>query len=729
MNTPASSAISSSSSDTGNGSSPPSTPIREYQFHRTVRNTYGRAKPSTASYTSSSSSPFSLDPPSSPDPWASYSISLSNNNSPLQQRRGRSRLSGSFSDLASTTSDPWDTPTRGTRTLTEKLARAKLDFQDSDSDNDNNDGKSEINRSVKEEKEEDEEEEEEEEEDCENVFLVRNSKSKPEKLQQERDHRDAIGKDVKSPKKQTPKRKREALETIIRQSPRLRKTLTLEQESDSDHDQNTRGNLGSLGRLSPRSLSPGSPPRSPCQRSSKRSRTANIPVVLLPEAKTTTAKPKMNSATSTVISDGAITGTEKKLPQQVTLASFFTTKAGSKGTGILKGRASSTKEGSAGITNTAEVSAASVIPKANNSLARNPPSSSQEPPKKLEQLFLSFSKDRTKSSSTPLSSSTSSPSKTSNGATLLSNRKPAARLQREDEKSKRYHCPQCGMPYVRGQSEDEQIHDRYHRAVLGGVDYPGYKNEIVVATYSDLKVEQHHVNKNATSIGGSVNGNGTPTAASELSNSRIVMVSMSDPGKSASSLASGGSGFEKRKVKEVLQVVNKELGSVDFEPEQLDSCKVFLYVSGKKKVIGCVIAERIKQGFEIISHANTKSALPPSASSEPLSEFSATDDSLPPISTTETISAPSSQRDHGGGSAIFCSTVPCPAICGINRIWVSAHCRRQGIASRLLDAVRDRFIYACKLQKTDLAFSQPTGDGKALARQYLGTDKFLVYVE
>ncbi|KAF9996426.1 N-acetyltransferase esco2 [Entomortierella chlamydospora] len=670
-----------------------------------------------------------MDPPSSPDPWANYSISLSNNNSPLQQRGGRSRLSGSFPDLVSTTSDPWDTPTRGTRTLMEKLARAKLNFEDSDSDNDNIDGKGKINVSMKEKKKE-EEEEEEEEEDLENVFLVRNSKPKPGKLQQERDNRDIIDKDVKSPKKQTPKRKREVLETVVRQSPRLRKPLNLGQESDSDDDRNTLGNLVSLGRLSPRSLSPGSPPGSPSQRSSKRSRTANTPVSLLPEAKTSTAKAKMNNVS-------IITGAEKKPPQQVTLASFFTSKAGSNGTGILKGRASSTKDISAGTTDTAEISAASVIPKAANTLGRNPLTSSQEPPKKLEQLFLSFSKDRTKSSSTPSSSSASSSPKASNDVTSLSNRNPAARLQREDERLKRYQCPQCGMPYVRGQSEDEQIHDRYHRAVLGGVDYPGYKNEIVVATYSDFKVEQHHVNKNATSIGSSsINGSGALTAASELSNSRIVMVSMSDPGKSASSLASGGSSFEKRKVKEVLQVVNKELGSVDFEPEQLDSCKVFLYVSGKKKVIGCVIAERIKQGFEIISYTNTKSALPPtstSSSSVSSSEFSAASDSLSPSSTTETTSAPSSQRDDhgggGGGSAIFCSTVPCPAICGINRIWVSAHYRRQGIASRLLDAVRDRFIYACKLQKTDLAFSQPTGDGKALARQYLGTDKFLVYVE
>ena len=173
---------------------------------------------------------------------------------------------------------------------------------------------------------------------------------------------------------------------------------------------------------------------------------------------------------------------------------------------------------------------------------------------------------------------------------------------------------------------------------------------------------------------------------------------------------------------------------MDFDPEKLDSCKVYLYISGKKKVIGCVIAERIKQGFEIMSAAESASLSTTSTSS------SASTSTL--VSSTDTGSSSSSNNssakdkeggaqggDGSEGSAIFCSTTPQPAICGINRIWVSAHYRRQKIASRLLDAVRDRFIYACKLQKRDLAFSQPTRDGKALARQYLGTDQFLVYVE
>ncbi|KAG0036492.1 N-acetyltransferase esco2 [Podila clonocystis] len=265
------------------------------------------------------------------------------------------------------------------------------------------------------------------------------------------------------------------------------------------------------------------------------------------------------------------------------------------------------------------------------------------------------------------------------------------------------------MPYVRGQPDDEQIHDRYHRVAVGGIDYPGYKNEVVVARFSDQELEQSVIP--ASSSSSSAQHQSASTGS--LGESRIVVVSMTD----------GGSIFEKKKVREVLELVNQELGSVEFDPETLESCKVFLFISGKKKVVGCVVAERIKQGFEIID-ASSSSNTAAGENSTLVAESSSRSDPADMVAPKD-----GSPRVIHHSSAIFCSTVPQPAICGVNRIWVSTLYRRHKIASRLLDAVRDRFIYACKLEQKDLAFSQPTGDGKALARQYLGTDKFLVYVE
>lgn len=95
------------------------------------------------------------------------------------------------------------------------------------------------------------------------------------------------------------------------------------------------------------------------------------------------------------------------------------------------------------------------------------------------------------------------------------------------------------MPYVRGQVEDEQIHERYHRMVLGGIDYPGYKNETVVARYTNDHPEGS--TKPSTASNRRISG--------DFQGSRIVMISM-DPGlASASSGKEGTSTFEKKKVK------------------------------------------------------------------------------------------------------------------------------------------------------------------------------------
>ena len=109
------------------------------------------------------------------------------------------------------------------------------------------------------------------------------------------------------------------------------------------------------------------------------------------------------------------------------------------------------------------------------------------------------------------------------------------------------------MPYVRGQPEDEQIHDRYHRAALGGIDYPGYKNEVVVARFRDQEVESSvaSAGRNSSSAKGNLVSTSSSSSSSilwgEASSSRIVMVSMSDAGR-ASSVSTSGSNFEKKKV-------------------------------------------------------------------------------------------------------------------------------------------------------------------------------------
>ena len=68
---------------------------------------------------------------------------------------------------------------------------------------------------------------------------------------------------------------------------------------------------------------------------------------------------------------------------------------------------------------------------------------------------------------------------------------------------------------------------------------------------------------------------------------------------------------------------------------------------------------------------------------------------------------------------------PVHAPFAVRVIWVSAKDRRQGIASRLLDAARSHLRAGSVITRQQLAFVQPTEAGCSLARAYTGSASFL----
>ncbi|KAJ3047097.1 N-acetyltransferase esco2 [Rhizophlyctis rosea] len=46
-------------------------------------------------------------------------------------------------------------------------------------------------------------------------------------------------------------------------------------------------------------------------------------------------------------------------------------------------------------------------------------------------------------------------------------------------------CAACGMEYTVGKGEDETLHDRYHKAMTGGMEWMKHANEIVLQTYRE----------------------------------------------------------------------------------------------------------------------------------------------------------------------------------------------------------------------------------------------------
>lgn len=68
------------------------------------------------------------------------------------------------------------------------------------------------------------------------------------------------------------------------------------------------------------------------------------------------------------------------------------------------------------------------------------------------------------------------------------------------------------------------------------------------------------------------------------------------------------------------------------------------------------------------------------------------------------------------------STQPVKAMLGVHQIWVHQKHRKQSIATRLLDAARERFLYGTVIPRYQVAVSSPTQAGLAWAKHYCQTN-------
>lgn len=118
--------------------------------------------------------------------------------------------------------------------------------------------------------------------------------------------------------------------------------------------------------------------------------------------------------------------------------------------------------------------------------------------------------------------------------------------------------------------------------------------------------------------------------------------------------------------------------------------QVYLFIS-LQRIVGCLVAEPIKEAFKVISCSNAGS-----------SDGSRKKETNPPSTTPqfgdiifqrEVEKRASSVNESAGldtthGGAIFCEDKAVTAVCGLRAIWVTSSNRRKRIANQLLDAVR-----------------------------------------
>ncbi|KAJ2082263.1 hypothetical protein H4R24_001709 [Coemansia sp. RSA 988] len=233
-------------------------------------------------------------------------------------------------------------------------------------------------------------------------------------------------------------------------------------------------------------------------------------------------------------------------------------------------------------------------------------------------------------------------------------------------------CTICGMTFQRGREEDESLHQKYHRA---------WKQRQSKAFAWDIWCSSDNAYRPETvAYPRSLLKNDGDKSQSTISMATVRLVDAQGPSKR-----------EIQRALEILNLANEQLGACSLDLSELDSKqrKIFVYISPGRRVEGCVLAESIASARRVVpSHTSQQSA-----------------------------------------ESVVCSETTFPAICGISRIWVTQHARRGGIASQMLDVVRLRFTYGCQIGLEQIAFTQPTTDGYALAERVFGRKDFLVYKE
>ncbi|KAL0580419.1 hypothetical protein V5O48_001572 [Marasmius crinis-equi] len=230
-------------------------------------------------------------------------------------------------------------------------------------------------------------------------------------------------------------------------------------------------------------------------------------------------------------------------------------------------------------------------------------------------------------------------------------------------------CANCNMSYTQGAEDDEALHRAHCAKVKKGMEW-GREEEKEDVTEVESRVL----------LKGGKKG-------------RIVCV------------RADATGRIRTKLNTLYEMMDMSLSAPSLSPSVLHKSKVYLFLlpasstsssSSKERIAGCVIAQQISTAMEI------------APSAQPTDE----NESSPSVPLVVVDSS----------SGIFCYPTPLPTSLGVPRIFVSATDRRQGIAGKLLSAAAKTFVHGCQLdpRKGHVAFSQTTGDGLALMREWGG---------
>ncbi|KAJ7184274.1 hypothetical protein C8R46DRAFT_883543 [Mycena filopes] len=243
-------------------------------------------------------------------------------------------------------------------------------------------------------------------------------------------------------------------------------------------------------------------------------------------------------------------------------------------------------------------------------------------------------------------------------------------------------CALCALSYTKGAPDDEALHKAHCARVQKGMEW-------------GREEEKEQVKAGVVEVASAVK-------LKDGKKGRIICFKADVGGKIGS------------KISTLLNTINIALSSPPLTPSILQVSKVYLFLTPsitstlREKIVGCVIAQHISTAMAIATSAECVSACEPPSSSPPSTEPA-------PSPTSKLVAVDTT-------SGIFCHPAALPTPLGIPRLFVSSTHRRQGVASHLLTAAAQTFVFGCPLdpRKGQVAFTQPTGDGSAVMHRWGG---------
>ena len=247
-------------------------------------------------------------------------------------------------------------------------------------------------------------------------------------------------------------------------------------------------------------------------------------------------------------------------------------------------------------------------------------------------------------------------------------------------------CAECGCGFNRGQPEDERQHRRQHERVTLGLAF----------TVSSQQQPQHHCTRRVCADARGLSALCVQGWKEEpVLDGRLRCL---PPLPAGQRLLCIRSSHLKRhpshadKVREVLQQQSEQLGTaVDGSLRLLAAAEP----QGCSAALLLYIAER-----RVVASLLVKS----------------------PVSASRLL-----QSADGSWLLSSSPSDSVTAAVGVEAVWVLKRCRRQGLATRLLDACRACLLYGLSISRQEMAFSQPTDDGRRLAQRYADRSDVLAY--